>query len=373
LNLNEQKDRIESLLKTGEFERLCPIAYKSSINDVEIWTGSLESGSGRAGFEVRAYSFRDHPGLVVDFEEEREALNVGSSRMAGWDDASVLLYAKRAPDMGILVTCRASDERLFREMPPQTEVGRYSYHPQLDRVLGGDYFRDLNGHPAKACITSLKRAEEWYPVLGALNEVFKQAPAWPGKLEYPFPVVLTVIATSDDLLRGVSAPPEYRELALVITLIAGVEVVRHSPPSGPSARQECITQLFRGMRVAHANHFSFSRTGGCDYVSGFVTPAGALNDGYFVWRDSKLDHAEELWQSQETDLINGLLTVAGFEDGSLAAKCEVLLDGVRAYMAPATVRNDIDELVLEPGALGSDFLRHVKRIAATVLASTADF
>jgi hypothetical protein len=161
--------------KSGS-EILCPVEYKSSINDVEIWKGTLESGSGRAGFEVRAYSFSDQLGLVVDYEEEKELLNGGNSQMAGWGGASVLLYAERAPDIGILVTCRASDEQLFREMPPETEVGRYSYHPQLDRVLGGDYFRDFQGHPTKACITSLKRAQEWYPVLGEIHEVFKQAP-----------------------------------------------------------------------------------------------------------------------------------------------------------------------------------------------------
>jgi hypothetical protein len=374
MNLDEQKDRIESLLKAAGFERLCPVTHKSSINDVETWTGTLRTGSGSAEFEVRAYSFSDQPGLVVDYEEEKEALNAKSTQTAAWRSAAVLLHAERTTDVGILLTCRRSDEHLFREMPPETDIGRYSYHPQLDRVFGGDYFRDINGHPAKVCVTSLKRAQELHPVLAELHECYRQAPSWPRKLECPFPMVLTVIGTLGDWLGAANAPPEYRELALVITLIAGMEVVRHSPPAGASARQDCITQLFRGMRAVHANRFTFSRPGGgCNYVPGFITTAGALNDAYFVWRDPTLERVEELWQSQEMDLMNGLLTVAGFENGPPAAKCEVLREGIRAYIAPASLRDDIVELVFESGPPGSDFVRHVERVAAAVLATTADF
>jgi hypothetical protein len=373
MTLDEQKDRIEFLLQAAGFERLRPVLYESSINDIEIWTGTLKSGWGSAKFEVRAYSFDNQPNLVVDYEEEKQALTSGRTQTAGWNEARVLLCAKRAPDVGILLTCRASDEHFFREMPPETTGGRYSYHPQLDRVLGGDYFRDFQGHPMKVYVTSLKRAQELYPLLGALHETFEQSPAWPGKLKYPVPTTLAVFALSENLLGSGAVPPEYHELALFLTVIASTEVVLDLPPSGQSARLECVTQLFRAMRVVHANRFTFSRRSGCNYIPAFVTPSGALNDAYFLWRDLALERAEELWQCQETDLINGMLTVAGLADEPAAKKREVLLECVRAYLAPASVQNDIAELTLDPGVPDSEFLRHVKRVAATVLATTADF
>jgi hypothetical protein len=70
MTTDEQKDRIEWLLTSAGFSRLCPVKHEALVNDVDIWKGMLESGWGSAEFEIRAYPLSDRPGLVVDSEEE---------------------------------------------------------------------------------------------------------------------------------------------------------------------------------------------------------------------------------------------------------------------------------------------------------------
>jgi len=368
--LEERKNRIESLLRSAGFERLLPVEYQSSINDVELWTGTLDTPSSNAEYQVRAYFFDEQSGLVVDYEEDKNTLSAGRTQTSAWSHAPVLLHSGRTKDTGVLLTCRGIDESVFLQAPPSPTQSGYSYHRQLDRVIGWDYFRDFQGHPTKVYVTSIKRAEHLHRTLGELNEACRHG-SDSDKHDFGFPAVLAVLQISNELLVG-DAPEEYRDLAMVVTVIEGSEVLYGHPLPDASMRQRCIAQLFLAMRVAHRNRFTLSRAGGTNYVPRFVTQVGALNDAYYVWRDPDLKQAEQLWESQETDLINGLLTVCNFES-ELQAGQNVMLEALKSYMKPDPVRDDLVELVFQPSIPANDFLQHAKRVAASVLAMTADF
>ena len=368
---DEQKKVIEAHLESAGFAGLGPIEPGPDIDDIEVWKGMLKSPSGDARFEIRVYDLARWPGLVVDFEEDKFGLDSLSPRISSSGESLVLLHSVRTPELAFLLTCRKRDAQMFEGMVSEKASETYSYHPQLDRILGGDYFRQQEKVWTKACMMSMKRATKLYVMLLDLSKAFEECDTWPGKLEYGIPAPLAVFKLPTEAISSLKVPVEYGELALMVTVVNGPQVLAATPGSDAVPRSRFIAQVFRGMRLTHGQQMAFSQGIGCNYLPRFLTPEGALTDAYFLWKVASIDDSEEMWRCQETDLINGLLTAIHLAERDIARQLKVLLECISAYLEPEPLRLDLEELILEPGNDWQyDRVPHVKRIAASVLSMT---
>jgi hypothetical protein len=368
---DEQEKVIEAHLESAGFSGLGPIQPDHDIDDVEVWKGMLKSPSGDARFEIRVYDLARWPGLVVDFEEDKFGFENLSSRISSSSEALVLLHSVRTPELAFLLTCRKRDGHVFEDMVSEKASGTYSYHPQLDRIFGGDYFRQQEKVWTKACMMSLQRAKELYATLRELSKAYEECDTWPSKVEDAIPEPLAVFQLSTEPISSLKVPVEYGELALMVTVVTSPQTLAATPASDAVVRSQFIAQVFRGMRLTHRQQMAFSQGMGCNYLPQFLTPEGALTDAYFLWKVASVDDREEMWRCQETDLINGFLTAIHLAEGDIARQLKVLLECVSVYLEPEPLRLDLEELILDAG---NDWeyhrVPHVKRIAASVLSMT---
>jgi len=164
----------ESILAEHGLADLLPARLVARRRACTVWQLGLFAPYGDAPAEVQIYELREDPVSVVDFEEEVTAIGDSSER--------ALVRELRDSDWGILVTCDRKDEALFRRffqegIPKERTI---AYHPQLDRILGEDLFRQVEGRWVKTCMASLTRAMQLRDLVQAAEAAYQASDAWDG-------------------------------------------------------------------------------------------------------------------------------------------------------------------------------------------------
>jgi hypothetical protein len=324
----------EQLLRERGLDRLGPVKRAARRPGCEVWAGRLQTAYGDADFELQIYPLAEDPVAIVDLEEEITAL---------LDEASPRLLAHEVRDdaWAILVTCASQDAPVFRKFF-QTDHGEQSpsmtYHPQLRRILGGDYFHQLQGRWMKACLVPIARARQLIDLLPAAQQAWLAAPDWPDKHAQPLPQLLAVLAAPDLAVDGL--PEADVELSVMQFMVAGPEVIQQRPPDGAQERTAFARQLFGFLRAQHRAGLCFNRDAGSCLRPEFLLADGALSDVYF------LDRQDETAPKRiEIDLWNALLCAheAAGEDPRTGAE---LISVALAQYAPAVdLTRDVLQLV----------------------------
>lgn len=300
----------------------------------DVWRSKLFTPYGDAEAEIQIYPLKQDPVTVVDMEEEAGALERSASR--------ALAHEIRDEEYGILVTCARKDEAILKRYFSKgiPEERSLTYHPQLDRILGGDYFHQLKGHWLKACLSSQSRATEIHELLGAAASGYSKAPDWDGKLESPFPVILAMLSIPAVDLPG--APPEYREMALTQLVISSPEPVEVAPPENLTGTMAFCRQLFGTIGATHRAGLGFSRDAGCCLRPEFLIADGSLSDSYFL---SSLERAEDPEDIRLRDLWNALLVTCEFSNGELGFTSELIKTALAQYTRQKKLAPEVVDLV----------------------------
>ncbi len=309
--INEAQAR--KLLSDRDLEELLPLVLVAHRQGCAVWSAKLFTPYGDARAEIQIYPLREDPVTVVDMEEEITALERSPSR--------ALVHEVRDNECGILVTCSRKDEEFFNrffevDVPEKRSI---TYHPQLDRILGGDYFHQLNGHWLKACISSIPRAMATRDLLKTAAKSYAEAPDWNKKLKDPLPQILAVLSIPPVDLPG--TPPEYKEWALTQLVVSAPESVQVAPPQGRVQVMAFCRQVFGLIESAHRAGISFSRDAGCCLRPEFLIADGSLSDVYFL---SSLGATADPHELMLRDLGNALLVSCEFTDGDAGFTAELL-------------------------------------------------
>ena len=340
-----------------------------------VWSSRLYTPGGDATIEIIAYGLHDDPGLVVEYEEERATLEAFAAQEPRWPRVPELLLAERTSDAGLLVTTPEPDAPVVRRyLGAWSQRGNeaaadhpdwLTYHPQLDRLLGGDFVREMNGHPVKSCLMSRERAERLVLAMQALQRAYAATMSDAATEREPFPVMLAVLelssypikengqyrdASIDEMMTldaFAGAPDEYRHLAQMHAVVPGIGTLRSQPPLGE--RQAVFAgarQLLQIVGIGHRLPATFSRADGCCLRPEFVTPAGQLTDLYFLSGPDEGLNEAELQDLQRRDLLNAFEVVL-ILIGSLELVEDSLRAGVAAYLSPLDTPTDLVDLIVE--------------------------
>jgi len=326
-------DKVEALLTQQAMSQLLPVQFLARRLGCTVWQTRLYRKYGDAVVQVQIYAFQDEPESVVDFEEDLTALT------SEFETATALVRSVRTEDYGILVTCEGQDKLIIeRALKDQSDESGPTYHPQLDRILDGDYFHQLNGRWLKACLSSIERAMQINELLTKASEAYDSGPEWPGKLKEPLPGLLAVLQIPSIELIG--APPNYQDLALSQFVIESPEVVERRPPVGA----DLITfarQLFAFVGTEHRSGIGFCRAAGCCLRPEFLLRSGALTDVYFM---VDLDESDSPGEIKARDLLNASLVtceLATTTDLGIAA----LKQAVTSYTLQPALAPDLSDLI----------------------------
>lgn len=227
------------------------------------------------------------------------------------------------------------------------------YSPQLDRLIGGDFFRDFQGRLVKSSLMSLARANSVNAATHELDQAYTESFEGIEGEPPPFPVVLAIIAVGGfpievdgqqqmapvqelfTLRQLAGAPAEYRDLAQLLTVVTDRATLRDRMPATVAECSALATQLFRIVGCAHRLPATFGRNGGCNLRPDSITPAGGLNDLYFLTRpDSVVSQTAELPLSQRNDLLNALSSLLEVTTEASVPLEEMLARAVEAYASP---------------------------------------
>lgn len=302
------------------------------------WSAELVSDVGDTSIDVFVHPLKERPDAIVDYEERLEALQA--------DPAHVLLGEGRTPSYGIIVTCSGEAGPIFetlREMAaasgPQVSL---AYHPQLDRILGGDAFRQLKDVWAKSTLLSTDRAMRIRDLVGELREqVPGESP--PGAIS-PLPIPLAIIQLNvvpaadgdqvvqldiDQLFELPSlrrAPAEYRQLVQMISVIASPHRIAGQAPSSADALMSFARRLFGWLGIAHSLRYAFSRGGSSCLVPAFIAVDGSATDVYYITRDDR-----DFDALRRLDVGNAMVTTAAASRDVIGQSPEVFAASARAY------------------------------------------
>jgi hypothetical protein len=175
------------------------------------------------------------------------------------------------------------------------------YDPTLDRLIGGDQIRQIQGRWAKISLLPLARAQDLFPLMKAFGEAWQQgrpAPISGEEPPYPLPlaaiqlgefparvdrretmVLIPELFTAEELS---AAPLEHLQLGQLVALIPSPRTLQQEQPSG-AGLDAFSRRLFSLVRCAHRDlAATLTRGMGCCLHPELLTPQGELNDLYFL-------------------------------------------------------------------------------------------
>ncbi|HEY5175004.1 MAG TPA: hypothetical protein VII95_05510 [Terriglobales bacterium] len=325
---------VTELLGDHGVDGLEPLHFAARRLGCTVWGGRLLTPHGDAAFQVLVYPLGEQPESYVDLEEEIESLTLANS-------ARHLARELRDDHWAILITCAKQDALIldgFIKQAPENQ-STVSYHPQLDRVLGGDYFHEVNGKWLKACIASTERAVQMPDLLKAAESAYVNGRMWMGKLERPLPKLLAVLTIPD--LTVAEAPSSYDELALMQFVVEGRDVIQRKPHSSVEAAEAFARQLFGFLATQHHAGIYFSRDAGCCIRPEFLLQSGALTDVYYTLRLQ----GETSVHARETDLWNALTIACETAKGTQQGLISILTSAVVQYRVKETLSRDLGYLI----------------------------
>ena len=329
------KSEVEQLLTGRGLAALLPVRRAGRRLGCTVWDARLLTPYGDADSQIQVYLLGRQPESVVDLEEEITALTDAAS-------SRTLVREIRDEEWVILITTMPGDaaifERFFEEGVPASPA--ITYHPQLDRILGGDYFHQLQQHWLKACIAPIDRAMEINALLTEAQNAYKEGPDWPGKLERPLPNMLAILTIPN--LEVMGAPVGCGEFAVMQLLIGSPEVIQVKPPQGEHQLQAFARQLSGFLKTQHRIGMCFSRKAGCCLRPEFLLADGALTDAYFI---THLQEEEQLRYAMRTDIWNVLIVICEMGQGDPRAVGAALTTAIMQYSESEKFTGSVGALI----------------------------
>jgi len=221
-----------------------------------------------------------------------------------------------------------------------------SYDAGQDRLVGGDFVRELNGGWVRSFLMPeahgrrlLDRLQQLHTTFSAENTVGNHVPyprvltmispgSLPGTIDGRPQLVPLNLAFAATQLR--SAPAMYREVVQLVCVVQDPVTLAERLPDTASGRRDLATNMFSVLRCAHRRlHLALSRGAGSSVDPAAISPAGHFQDLYFLVGPGDLPGAE-LHRSQQRDLIRALnlLIQAG---GGHDAVNSILSDAAAVY------------------------------------------
>ncbi|MGZ5443548.1 MAG: hypothetical protein ACXW5U_13915 [Thermoanaerobaculia bacterium] len=236
-----------------------------------------------------------------------------------------------------------------------------SYNPDADRLEGGDFFRDLQGHPVLQMLLSMRRAKALCEAAKDLKQRYDQLPADPRSSERPFSEAWVVLqiegipVMDQDEQRDISvdelfsqpaladAPPEYRDLCQMILVVPGNDALADSGIVSASQPASFARQLFRTLGCAHLQaQMTFARSAGSCISPTQLTAKGEVIDVYYLTRSSETKR--KFVDFRKDDLRRALTLCSDVATAASADVMQVLQEARQAYRAAsksaATSRSD---------------------------------
>jgi hypothetical protein len=233
-----------------------------------------------------------------------------------------------------------------------------SYDAQSDRLIGGDFFRDVQDRPALYCLTSQRRAKLIYETAPPFHEAYKELLPTTTSSDTPFGLPLavfglpsypverqnrTVNVTIDELFNFpqlATAPLEYRQLCQVITLVAGYTTLQDSPVTPQPVINDFTSQLWLTLSCAHQQAgVSLTRHQGTCIKPSNLTPQGEILDIYYLTRASEA--RQDLVLFQRYDLAYAFYTLWRLIKDDPNSLAEVCRQAVLVYHGPGPGLDDL--------------------------------
>jgi hypothetical protein len=260
------------------------------------------------------------------------------------------------------------------------------YDRQLDRLIGGDFFRDLQGRPIKSSLMARERAISLVEATRELVTAYTERFGVDESGNVPLPQVVAVLAPEgfpaeldgqqqmvaiDDLFtldQLADAPEEYKELGQLLALVPTEETLSERPPDTAEECSAIAVQLFKIIGCGHRLPATFTRGAGSSLRPDSVTATGGLNDVYYLTpAASGGDPSRDLHTSQRDDLLHAFATLSEAAAAISAPLEDVFMSAVEGYMGrapvPAALTGSIREVALGLSA---------SRSTAVSIASLAD-
>lgn len=222
------------------------------------------------------------------------------------------------------------------------------YNREADRLEGGDFFHDVQGHPALQMLLSMRRAKALFEAAKELKQRYDQLPADRRNSDRPFSQALAVLQLDgmpvmrnglrqdisvDELLSQpefVDAPPEYRDLCQIVLVVPGIDSLADSGIATASQPASFARQLFRTLGCAHLRpQMTFSRRTGSCISAGQLTANGEVIDVYYLTRSSETKR--EFVDFRKDDIWKALTLSVDAAAAVGAQVKEVLREARQAY------------------------------------------
>src|SRR5262245_11238236 len=132
---------INVLLTDRGLAAILPVRRAGRRLGCTVWEARITTNFGDAPVQIQVYPLAAEPESVVDLEEEITALASPRSPRR-------VARELRDSEWAILVTCASEHWEIARRFFAEGagEKRDVAYHPQLDRILGGDLFSEREGH-----------------------------------------------------------------------------------------------------------------------------------------------------------------------------------------------------------------------------------
>jgi hypothetical protein len=220
------------------------------------------------------------------------------------------------------------------------------YDAEQDRLVGGDFDRQDNGHWARSTLLPRSRIDLLWTRLGWLDRIFREDNGVPPDGPVPYPQPLTAIAPGglpgaidghpqlvplDLVFLGTglrSAPPEFRDVIQLVCVIEYPTSLAQRCPTTSAEWTRFVTALFSVLGCLHRQlYLALTRRGGSSIGATSISPSGHLLDVYQLIGPGDLP-GWELYGGQREDLRRGLALLPTSSDALLR---NLLIDALTHY------------------------------------------
>ncbi|MFF7987909.1 hypothetical protein ACFZDK_54365 [Streptomyces sp. NPDC007901] len=288
------------LASSGFGEITSTLAQTRAREHSTVWSAELFHNGGDARMEIFVYDLTEDSAGIVDAQEERIALRELDSPLV-----PRLIAEQTDGELAILAVAAPADaEILHRYLEPQDEGVTLTYQPNVDRLLGANTLRHVDGRSMLSTLMSLRRAQALIPLMQRLADAVGATADEP--IVPCFQAAYEVETPEGGIRSFGELPAEYADLILTTTLISPSEPLGATPVLHPTADPvQWATRTFSTVRAGHNLPATFCRALGCCLRGEFITPNGELIDLYFLTAADELATAE-LRELQIRDLLNAI-------------------------------------------------------------------
>jgi hypothetical protein len=258
-----------------------------------------------------------------------------------------------------------------------------SYDPVTDRLVGGDFTRELGNGWVRSFLMPAQTAERLLSRLQQLDETFRAEHAIGDGGSVPYPRVVTIIRPGGlpgaidgqpqlvplDLAFAAPqlhmAPAVYHDLVQLVCLVDSPTTLADQQPDTARGRREFVVNLFGVLRCVHRLlHLALTVGIRSSIEPRGVSPAGHLQDPYFLVGPGDVPGIE-LHRGQHDDIARALTLIAAW---SRSDKGIAVSEAAKTYWQTQTLPPTIADLC-DRVASGPDYIPQDVEILAGALIS----